>query len=79
MHNVRLRFCPIIRDGSAEDQFGPGFKSESDNCANIADKKDNNNNLNIIKNKKTITDNAHMFILLSIPPKARECFVVRSL
>ena len=73
MHNVRLRFCPIIRDGSAEDQFGPGFKSESDNCANT----DNKNN--IIKNKKTITDNAHMFILLSIPPKARECFVVRSL
>ena len=72
MHNVRLRFCPIIRDGSAEDQFGPG---ESDNCANT----DNNNNLNIIKNKKTISDNAHMFILLSIPPKMRECFMVRSL
>ena len=49
LHNVRLRFCPIIRDGSAEDQFGPGFKSESDNCANT-DKKDNNNNLSIIKN-----------------------------
>ena len=75
MHNVRLRFCPIIRDGSAEDQFGPGFKSESDNCANT----DNNNNLSIIKNKKTITDNAHMFLLLTIPPKVRECCMVRSL
>ena len=75
MHNVRLRFCPIIRDGSAEDQFGPGFKSESDNCANT----DNNNNLSIIKHKKTITDNAHMFILLSIPLKLKECCMVRSL
>ena len=72
MHNVRLRFCPIIRDGSAEDQFGPGYRSDSDN-------KDNNNNLSIIKDKKTDNDNAHMFILLSIPPKVRECFMVRSL